>query len=67
MEQMVLKAVSMGMEHEARQEATVFAGWVFKNQASALEEEKLQLMEMLLLARRMVQDQGARRSGIRSF
>ena len=58
MEQMVLKAVSMGMEHEARQEATVFAGWVFKNQASALEEEKLQLMEMLLLARRMVQDQG---------
>ena len=48
----------MGMEHEARQEATVFAGWVFKNQASALEEEKLQLMEMLLLARRMVQDQG---------
>lgn len=58
MEQVVLKAVSMGVEHDARQEAMVFAGWVLKNRNSSLEEKKMQLMEVLLLARRMVQDQG---------
>ncbi len=58
MEQAVLKAVSMGMEHDVRQEAAVFAGWVLKNQSSSFEEDKLQLMEILLLARRLVQEQG---------
>lgn len=58
MEQVVLKAVSGGMEHDARQEATVFAGWVLKNKSCAFEDAKLQLTELFLLARRTVQEQG---------
>lgn len=58
MEQEVLKAVSRGVEHDVRQEATVFAGWELKNQSSTFEEQRLQLMELLLLARRTVQEQG---------
>lgn len=58
MEQVVLKAVSMGVEYDARQEATVFASWACKNQSSTFEEEKMQLAELYLLARRMVQEQG---------
>ena len=58
MEQEVLKAVFRGVEHEVRQEATVFAGWILKNQSCTLEEQKLQLAELLLLARRTVQEQG---------
>lgn len=59
MEQVVLKAVSGGMEHDTRQEATVFAGWVLKNKSFTFEEAKLQLTELLLLARRTVQAQGS--------
>lgn len=57
MEQEVLRAVSRGVEHDVRQEAAVFASWELKNQSSTLEEHKLQLVELLLLARRMVQEQ----------
>ena len=58
MEQVVLGAVLGGMEHDVRQEAMVFAGWVQKNKRNAFEEEKLQLTELFLVARRMVQEQG---------
>ncbi len=58
MEQMVLKAVLGGMEHDVRQEATVFAGWVLKNEDSRFEEERMQLAEILLLARRQAEEQG---------
>lgn len=58
MEQVVLRAVLRGVEHDVRQEATVFAGWELKNQSSTFEEQRLQLMELLLLARRTVQEQG---------
>ncbi len=58
MEQMVLKAVLGGMEHDVRREASVFAGWVQKDKDRTFEEAKLQLMELLFYARRMVQEQG---------
>ncbi len=58
MEQVVLKAVQGGMEHDARQEAAVFAGWVLKNKNCSFEDAKLQLMELLIFARRTVQAQG---------
>ncbi|MDD3252789.1 MAG: response regulator [Lachnospiraceae bacterium] len=58
MEQEVLKAVLKGVEHDVRQEAAVFASWELKNQNSTFEEQRLQLMELLLLARRTVQEQG---------
>lgn len=58
MEQEVLKAVSRGVEHDVRQEATVFASWELKNQSSTFGEHKFQFMELLLLARRTVQEQG---------
>ncbi len=61
MEQVVLKAVSGGMEHDARQEATVFAGWLLKNKNCTFEDAKLQMMELLLLASRVVQEQGSER------
>ncbi|MGN0373401.1 MAG: response regulator [Bariatricus sp.] len=58
MEQMVLKAVMGGMEHDVRQEAAIFACWILKNKNCDFEDAKLQLMELLLLARRSVQAQG---------
>ena len=58
MEQMVLRAVSGGIEHEARREATVFAGLALKNRDSTFEDARLRMVEMLLLARRTVQAQG---------
>lgn len=58
MEQEVLKAVLGGVEHDVRQEATVFASWELKNQDSTFEEHRLQFMELFLLARRTVQEQG---------
>lgn len=59
MEQVVLKAVAGGMEHDVRQEATVFAGWMLKNKNCSFESARLQLTEVLLLARRTVQEQGS--------
>lgn len=59
MEQVVLKAVAGGIEHDARQEATVFAGWLLKNKSCTFEDAKLQMMELFLLAVRMVQEQGS--------
>lgn len=61
MERVVLRTVRGGMEHDARREAAVFAGWLLKNQASSFEEMRMQLAELFLLAGRMVQDQGNRR------
>lgn len=61
MEQMVLRAVLGGIEHDARQEATVFAGWVQKDKERSFAEMRLQLAELLILARRMVQEQGGER------
>lgn len=58
MEQEVLRAVSKGVEHDVRQEAMVFASWELKNQSSTFEEQRLELTELLLLARRTVQEQG---------
>lgn len=58
MEQEVLKAVLRGVEHEVRKEATVFAGWELKNGELPLEDHRLQMAELLLLARRTVWDQG---------
>jgi len=63
MEQVVLKAVLGGMEHDARQEAMVFAGWVLKNESSGFDEERMQLAELLLLARRQVAEQGGQCQG----
>lgn len=63
MEQVVLKAVKQGVEYDVRQEATVFAGWVMKNKSWDFEEEKLQLAELFLLARRSVQEEGAEHPG----
>lgn len=63
MEQVVLKAVAGGMEHDARQEAVVFAGWLLKNKSCSFEDAKLQMMELLLLACRMVQEQGSEHLG----
>ncbi len=59
MEQMVFRAVMGGMEHGARQEAEIFAGWVLKNGNRVFEEERMQLTELFLSARRMVQEQGS--------
>lgn len=58
MEQVVLKAVLGGMEHDARQEAAVFAGWILKNESCTFEEARLQLAELALVARRQVAEQG---------
>ena len=63
MEQMVLKAVASGIEHEARREANVFAGMALKNRDSSFEDARLRMAEMLLLARRAVQDQGGSGAG----
>lgn len=57
MEQMVLKAVLGGIEYQVQQEAAVFACWILKNKSCSLEDAKLELMELLLLARRSVQAQ----------
>lgn len=59
MEQVVLRAVQRGMEHDVRQEAMIFADWVLKNKSCSLEEARLRLMELLLLARRTIQSQGS--------
>ena len=45
MEQVVLKAVLGGMEHDARQEAAVFAGWILKNESCTFEEARRQVAE----------------------
>lgn len=57
MENMVLDAVRGGMEHDVRQEATVFAGWILKKESSSFTEAKLKLLELLLLAKRLAADQ----------
>ncbi len=57
MEQEVLKAVTGGVEHDVRQESAVFASWTLKNQSATFDQKRLQLMELLLLARRTVQEQ----------
>ena len=59
MEQMVLNAVLGGMEQDVRQEAAVFAGWVLKQEGHGFQEVRLHLTELLLVARRMVQEQGS--------
>lgn len=56
MENMVLDAVRGGMEHDVRQEATVFAGWILKNKECSFADAKFKLMELLLLAKRLVGD-----------
>lgn len=63
MEQMVLKAVLGGLEHDARQEAAVFAGWIFKKEGCTFEEARLQLGELVLVARRQVAEQGGESKG----
>lgn len=57
MENMVLDAVRGGLEHDVRQEATVFAGWILKKQDYSLSEARYRLLELLLLARRLVTEQ----------
>jgi len=59
MEQMVLKAVCGSLDHDVRQEAAVFAGWVLKDENCSLEDARLELTEILLLARRTIQEQGS--------
>lgn len=58
LEQGLVKAVRSGLEHEARREATVYAGWLMKHQEMGLEEKKLRLMEVYLLARREAEERG---------
>lgn len=58
MEQELLKVVSKGLEYEVRREASLFASWELHNTNEPFEEQRIQLMSLLLLARRMVQAQG---------
>lgn len=57
MEETVAKAVMSGMEHLARREATVYAGWLMKNQNMDLEEKRLRMMELYLTIRRRIQEE----------
>ncbi|WP_409969225.1 response regulator [Bengtsoniella intestinalis] len=58
MEQEVLKAVSKGFEYEVRREATLFSRWALKSQTQSLQTQRIELVSLLLVARRMVQEQG---------
>ncbi len=57
MEEIVLRAVAGGIEHEVLREAMVFAGWILKNRDCSFEDAKMQMMELLLLAKHMVRAQ----------
>jgi two-component system response regulator YesN len=59
MEQVVLKAVSGGIEQDVRQEAALYAGWILKNRDCSFAEAGMKLTELYLVAKRMVREQGS--------
>jgi two-component system response regulator YesN len=63
MEQVVLKAVSGGIEQDVRQEAALYAGWILKNRDCSFAEAGMKLTELYLVAKRMVQEQGSECTG----
>ncbi len=58
LEEAVLKAVSGGIEFDARNEAAVFAACLVRDKSCCLPDERLQMAELFMLACRKVTEQG---------